>query len=64
MVPWTWIAVSTVTCTYLAARLIRSGLDGSLFILSLIFAFGYVVLGEDAFWRPARLWTGSVGPDG
>jgi hypothetical protein len=49
---WTWIAVSTVTCTYLAARLIRSGLDGSLFILSLIFAFGYVVLGEDAFWRP------------
>jgi len=48
---WTWIAVSTVACAYLAARLVRSGLDGSLFILSLIFAFGYVAMDEDAFWR-------------
>ena len=49
---WTWIAVSTVACTYLALRLVRSGLDSSLFILSLIFAFGYIAMGEDAFWRP------------
>ena len=49
---WTWIAVSTVACTYLALRLVRSGLDSSLFILSLISAFGYIAMGEDAFWRP------------
>ena len=49
---WTWIAVSTVACTYLAARLVRGFLDGSMFVLSLIFAFGYIALGEDAFWRP------------
>ena len=49
---WTWIAVSTVACTYLAARLVRTGLDGSLFILALIFGFGYVAMDEDAFWRP------------
>ena len=49
---WAWIAVSTVTCTYLARRLVRSGLDSSLFVFSLIFAFGYIAAGEDAFWRP------------
>ena len=49
---WTWIAVSTVACIYLALRLVRSGLDGSLFIFSLIFAFGYIAVGEDALWRP------------
>ena len=49
---WTWIAVSTVASTYLAARLIRSGLDGSLFVLSLMGVFGYIAMGEDAFWRP------------
>ena len=54
---WTWIAASAVACTYVAARLVRSGLDGSLFILSLIFAFGYIAVGEDAFWRPAVALT-------
>ena len=49
---WTWIAFSAVLCTYLAVRLVRSSLDGSLFILSLICTFGYVAMGEDAFWRP------------
>ena len=54
---WTWIAVSTVACTYPAARLVRSGLDGSLFILSLILAFGYIATGEDAFWWPVVALT-------
>ena len=49
---WTWIAASTVGCIYFAARLVRGGLDGSLFILSLIFAFGYIATDEDALWRP------------
>ena len=54
---WTWIAFSTVASTYLAARLVRSGLDGSLFILSLILAFGYVAMDEDAFWWPVVALT-------
>ena len=54
---WAWIAVSTVACTYLAVRLVRSGLDGSLFMLSLICAFGYIAVGEDAFWRPVVALT-------
>lgn len=49
---WTWIAVSTIACIYLAFRLARSGLDNSVFLLSLIFAFSYIAAGEDAFWRP------------
>ena len=49
---WIWIALSTVACIYLALRLVRGGVDGSLFMLSLIFAFGYIDVGEDAFWRP------------
>ena len=54
---WTWIAVGTVACTYLALRLVRSGLDGSLFMSSLICAFGYIAVGEDAFWRPVVALT-------
>ena len=54
---WTWIAVSTVACTHLAVRLVRSGFDGSLFMLSLIFAFGYIAVGEDALWRPVVALT-------
>ena len=54
---WTWIAVSTVVCTYLALRLVRSGLDGSLFMLLLICGFGYIAVGEDAFWRPVVALT-------
>ncbi len=49
---WTWIAISTVACTFLALRLVRSVLDGSLFMLSLMVAFGYIAVGEDALWRP------------
>ena len=49
---WTWIAISTVACTYLALRLVRGVLDGSLFMLSLIVAFGYIAVVEGAFWGP------------
>ncbi len=42
-----------VTCTYLGLRLARNWLDGSLFMSSLIGAFGYIAVGEDPFWRPA-----------
>ena len=49
---WIWISVSTVTCTFLALRLVRGVLDGSLFLLSLVFAFGYIAVDEDALWRP------------
>ena len=58
---WTWIALSTVACTYLALRLVRGGLDGSLFMLSLICAFGYIAVGEDAFWRPVVALTFAAG---
>ena len=54
---WTWIAVSMVACTYLALRLARGGLDGSLFLLSLIFGFGYIAIGEEALWRPGVAMT-------
>ena len=41
-----------MACTYLALRLVRSLLDGIVFILSLVVAFGYIAVGEDALWRP------------
>ena len=50
---WTWITVSMVTCTYLGLRLARNWLDGSLFMSSLIAAFGYIAVGEEPVWRPA-----------
>ena len=34
------------------AEATRGVLDGSLFLLSLVFAFAYMAPGEDAFWRP------------
>ncbi|MCH8310079.1 MAG: hypothetical protein IIB17_06235, partial [Chloroflexi bacterium] len=49
---WTWIAGSMVACTYMAMRLVRNVFDGSVFILSLIGAFGYISTGEDSLWRP------------
>ena len=57
---WTWIAIGTVTTTYLALRLVRSVLDGSLFMLSLMVAFGYIAVGEDALWRPIVALTVAV----
>ena len=57
---WSWIAVSTVACTYLALRLVRGVLDGSLFLLSLIFAFGYIAASEDALWRPVVALTVAI----
>jgi hypothetical protein len=58
--PWfsgAWIAISTVFCTYLAIRLVKNWFDGCLLIMSLICAFGYVSIGEDAFWRPVVVLT-------
>ncbi len=49
---WIWIALSTIVCTYLAMRLVRGGLEGGVFVLSLIGAFGYIAADEVAFWRP------------
>ena len=53
--PWfsgAWIAISTVFCAYLAIRLVKNGFDGFLLMMSLVWAFGYISIGEDAFWRP------------
>ena len=58
--PWfsaTWIAISTVLCTYLAIKLVKNGLDGFLLIMLLIFSFGYISISEDAFLRPAVTLT-------
>ena len=57
---WTWIAISTVACTYLALRLVRGVLDSSLFTLSLVVAFGYIAVGEDALWRPIVALTVAI----
>ena len=57
---WTWIAISTVASTYLALRLVRGVLEGSLFMLSLIVAFGYIAVGEDAVWRPVVALTVAI----
>ena len=61
--PWfsaTWIAISTVLCTYLAFKLVKNGLDGFLLIMLLIFWFGYIGTSEDAFLRPAVTLTVSA----
>ena len=50
---WTWIAGSTLTCTYLAVRLVRGALDSGVFLVSLIVGFGYISMSEDSVWRPA-----------
>ena len=53
--PWfsgAWIAISTVFCTYLGIRLVRNWVEGCLLVMSLVCAFGYVSIGEEAFWRP------------
>ena len=57
---WTWIAISTVAATYLALRLVRGVLEGSLFILSLMVAFVYIAVGEDALWRPIVALTVAI----
>ena len=57
---WTWIALSTVACTYLALKLVRGALDGSLLFLSLVLAFGFIAMSEDAFWRPVMALTAAI----
>ena len=36
----------------MAVRLVRSILEGGVFILSLVGTFGYISTGEDSLWRP------------
>ena len=58
--PWfsaTWIAISTILCTYLAIKLVKNGLDGFLLIMLLIFSFGYISISEDALLKPAVTLT-------
>ena len=58
--PWfsgAWIAISTVFCAYLAIRLVKNGFDGCLLMMSLVCAFGYISIGEGAFWRPVVVLT-------
>ena len=58
--PWfsgAWIAISTVFCAYLAIRLVKNWFDGCLLIMSLVCAFGYISIGEGAFWRPVVVLT-------
>ena len=57
---WTWVAISTVACTYLALRLVRGLLEGSLFMLSSMGAFGYIAAGEDPFWQPVVALTVAI----
>ena len=54
---WTWIAGSTLACTWLALRLVRSGFDGSLFVLSFTGMFSYTSVDEEALWRPVVALT-------
>jgi hypothetical protein len=50
---WTWIASRIFACTYMALKLVRSVLDGGVFVLSLDGGFAYISMGEDSLWRPA-----------
>ena len=44
----------------MALKLVRSALDGSLFLLSLVLAFGFIAMSEDAFWRPVVALTAAI----
>ncbi len=46
-----------VSCTYLAIKMVKNWFDGCLLMVSLVCAFGYVSIGEDAFWRPVVAMT-------
>ena len=48
-----WIALSTVVCAYLAARLVSGRLEATLFVLGAIGIFIYAAPHEGALWRPA-----------
>ncbi len=47
-----WIATSIISCTYIAIRLVRSGLDSLVFTVTLIGGFGYMTIEEGMVWKP------------
>ena len=49
---WIWIALNVLICAYLAAKLVRSGLESGLLGLGLIGSFIYAARTEDALWGP------------
>ena len=58
---WIWIALNVLICTYLAAKLVRNGLEASLLGLGLIGGFSYASRAEDALWGPmAAMAVGTV----
>ena len=58
---WVWIALNVLICTYLAARLVRNGLETGLLGLGLAGGFIYAARAEDALWGPmAAMGVGTV----
>ena len=51
-VSWGWIALSGCVCLYVAAKLVRNGLEAAVFTAGLVGVFAYAVPGEHALWRP------------
>ena len=49
---WVWIALNVLVCTYLAARLVRNGLETGLLGLGLIGGFIYAARTEDTLFGP------------
>ena len=49
---WIWLALNVLICTYLAAKLVRSGLETGLLGLGLIGGFIYAARTENALWGP------------
>jgi hypothetical protein len=60
VVSWVWIAVSGVTCVYLAGKLARNIGESGLFMLGLAGIFVYAAPGEHALWRPMAAATLSL----
>ncbi len=54
---WLWIALNSLVCAALAAKLVRSSLETGLLILGLGGGFIYAVRAEDAFWGPLAAVT-------
>ncbi|MDA1348713.1 MAG: hypothetical protein O3A47_07590 [Chloroflexi bacterium] len=48
----TWIALSGFACVYMALRLVRNGLEGTVLAVGLAGSFLYAATDEDAMWRP------------
>ena len=49
---WAWIAGSSLTCSYLAAKLVHGCWEESLWTAAVIAAFTYAAQGEASLWKP------------